>query len=147
MKKKQRWGRRWWGGLRNKNDLCTLEFSACLAVLSSCNKKDRAEFFSDIWYDCSMLSDLRLKTSDIFSSYGVTKAALFGSNARGEQGDESDIDILVELGKDLSLFDYVGLKLDLEDRLGTSVDLVQYKMVKPSLKKYILGSEKVFYQE
>ena len=87
------------------------------------------------------------KTSGILFSYGVKKAALFGSYARNQQTKESDIDILVELGnKKLSLLDYVGLKLDLEKSLGRKVDLVQYKTIKPSLKTFILKDERVFYQ-
>jgi len=71
---------------------------------------------------------------------------VFGSYARGDNKDDSDIDILVQLGKSMSLFDFVGLKLDLEDKLGTKVDLVQYKTIKPSIKDYILKDEVIFYQ-
>ena len=90
--------------------------------------------------------DLYKNTKDILSQYGVKKAAVFGSYARGSNREDSDIDILVELGKSISLFDYVGLKLDLEDTLGKKVDLVQYKTIKPSLKDYILNDEIIFYQ-
>ena len=89
--------------------------------------------------------DLYQKTSKILSSYGVKKAALFGSYARNTQSHKSDIDILVELGKKMSLLDFVGLKLDLEDVLKKKVDLVQYKQIKPSIKSYILEDESVFY--
>jgi len=89
--------------------------------------------------------DLYQKTSKILSSYGVKKAALFGSYARNTQSKSSDVDILVELGKKMSLMDYVGLKLDLEDAINKKVDLVQYKKIKPSLKTYILKDESVFY--
>ncbi|OGK14393.1 hypothetical protein A3A93_00390 [Candidatus Roizmanbacteria bacterium RIFCSPLOWO2_01_FULL_38_12] len=82
----------------------------------------------------------------MFSQYGIKKAAVFGSYARGDNKDDSDIDILVQLGKSMSLFDFVGLKLDLEDKLGTKVDLVQYKTIKPSIKDYILKDEVIFYQ-
>jgi len=91
------------------------------------------------------IQNLHKKTSKILFSYGVKKAALFGSYARNEQTTESDIDILVELGKKISLFDYVGLKLDLEDTLNKKIDLVQYKGIKPSIKNYILKDESVFY--
>lgn len=86
------------------------------------------------------------QTQPILASYGVNKAAIFGSYARGSQTKNSDIDILVELGKKLNLFDFIGLKQDLEEKLGNKVDLVQYKTIKPSLKKYILKDEVVFYQ-
>ena len=91
-------------------------------------------------------NNLYQNTKDIFSQYGVKKAAVFGSYARGDNKDDSDIDILVQLGKSMSLFDFVGLKLDLEDKLGTKVDLVQYKTIKPSIKDYILKDEVIFYQ-
>ena len=58
---------------------------------------------------------LHNQTTDVLSSYGVKKAAIFGSHARGTQKKGSDIDILVELGESMSLLDFVGLKLDLED--------------------------------
>lgn len=86
------------------------------------------------------------QTSSILSSYGVKKAAVFGSYARNTQTDKSDIDILVELGKKMSLLDFVGLKLDLEDKLNKKVDLVQYKTLKPSIKDYILKDQSVFYK-
>lgn len=85
-------------------------------------------------------------TKDIFSRYGVKKAAVFGSYARGENRNDSDIDFLVELGKSMSLLDFIGLKLDLENKLGSKVDVVQYKTIKPSLKDAILKDEVVFYQ-
>jgi len=86
------------------------------------------------------------QTNSILSSYGVKKAAVFGSYARNTQTDESDIDILVELGKKMSLLDFVGLKLELEDKLNKKVDLVQYKTLKPSIKDFILKDQLVFYQ-
>jgi uncharacterized protein len=92
------------------------------------------------------IQDLKGKTKTIFKNYGVKKAALFGSVARGEAKNDSDIDLLVELGKSLSLLDYSGLRLDLEDALGRKVDLVQYGKIKSSLKSYILRDEKVFYR-
>lgn len=90
--------------------------------------------------------ELHNQTQKIFSSYGVKKAAVFGSHARGTSTSKSDIDILVELGKTMSLLDFVGLKLDLEGKLKKKVDLVQYKTIKPSLKDHILKDETVFYQ-
>ena len=86
------------------------------------------------------------QTNSILSSYGVKKAAVFGSYARNTQTNESDIDILVELGRKMSLLDFVGLKLDLEDKLNKKVDLVQYKTLKPSIKDFILKDQSVFYQ-
>ena len=76
----------------------------------------------------------------------MRKAALFGSVARGEATKDSDIDLLVQLDKTLSLFGFIDLKLQLEDALGKKVDLVQYDGIKKSLRDYILKDEKVFFQ-
>ncbi len=86
------------------------------------------------------------KTNSILSSYGVKKATVFGSYARGSENNESDIDIIVELGKKMSLLDFVGLKLDLEDKLKRKVDLVQFKTLKPSIKDFVLKDQSIFYQ-
>lgn len=82
----------------------------------------------------------------ILKRQGVTKAALFGSVARGESKKRSDVDILVNLKKGKSLLDFVGLKLELEEKLGKKVDLVSYKAIKPRLKDIILRDEKIIYE-
>jgi uncharacterized protein len=69
----------------------------------------------------------------------VKKAALFGSMARQEFNDKSDIDILVELDDSCSLLDFIGIKIDLEDAFHRKVDLVEYKCVREELKKYIFS--------
>lgn len=79
----------------------------------------------------------------ILSRYGITKAAVFGSAAKGTCRPDSDIDLLVEIGKDLSLLDFVGLKLDLEEALNRKVDLVEYDTIKPLLREQILAEQEV----
>ena len=59
----------------------------------------------------------------------------------GEFTRKSDVDILVELGKDISLLEFVGIKDELEDSLGRSVDLVEYQAIKPRLRSRILSEE------
>jgi uncharacterized protein len=49
---------------------------------------------------------------------------VFGSVARGENREESDVDFLVEFDKGCTLFDLIGLRLDLKDLLGVEVDVV-----------------------
>jgi predicted nucleotidyltransferase len=60
----------------------------------------------------------------IASKYGATKLRLFGSVARGQAGDKSDVDILVEFKPGSSLLDHVALIQDLEELLGRKVDVV-----------------------
>ena len=67
------------------------------------------------------------KLNSFFPAYPVEKAWLFGSYARGEETDNSDIDVLVKFDEkaEVSLFDYIGIKLDLEKNLERNVDLVE----------------------
>ena len=77
----------------------------------------------------------------ILKQYHVKKASLFGSQARATQKISSDVDILVELTPQSDLFDFIGLKLDLESALHKKVDLIEYSAIKPALKDAILHSQ------
>lgn len=78
------------------------------------------------------------KSSNIIKSYGVRRIGIFGSVARGQAGDESDIDLLVEFSE--KTFDnYFELKFFLEDLFGKKVDLVIAENVKPRLKPIIFA--------
>lgn len=79
----------------------------------------------------------------IFDRYGVSKAALFGSVAKDRMRANSDIDILVQIDKDISLLDFVGLKLELEQALKRNVVLVEYDTIKSRLKENILKEQQV----
>ncbi len=59
-------------------------------------------------------------------SYGITKIGLFGSVARGEQHEGSDVDVCFE-GKALGLFTLARLKGELEDLLGVTVDILRMR--------------------
>jgi len=72
------------------------------------------------------------------SRFGVTRLALFGSYARGDQTATSDIDFIVEL-QDKTFDAYMGLKQYLEELFSCSVDLVFLHTVKSRLKSRILG--------
>lgn len=87
------------------------------------------------------ISLIQKKILPILERYGVIKASLFGSLARDEATEDSDIDLLVEIKKNISLFDFIGLKLDLEEALGKKVDLVEFKAIKPLLREYILKDQ------
>ena len=56
--------------------------------------------------------------------YGAHNVRIFGSVARGDNQDDSDIDFLVEFDKGRTLFDLVGLRLDLQELLGATVEVV-----------------------
>ena len=60
----------------------------------------------------------------IASRHHASRVRLFGSAARGEDGPDSDIDLLVDFDEDSSLFDLLRLSRDLEALLGRPVDVV-----------------------
>ena len=93
-----------------------------------------------------MIKDQRLReiakiTRPILKRNGIKRAGIFGSYARGRNKRNSDIDILVETRKNMGLFDFVGIKLELEEKLKKNVDLVEYKTIKPLIKDRILQEE------
>lgn len=81
------------------------------------------------------------KALPILKKAGVTHSSLFGSLVQGEHRSDSDIDILVDLPKSKSLFDFVDLQFKLEEALNRKVDLVEYSTIKPRLKPYILKNQ------
>jgi predicted nucleotidyltransferase len=71
------------------------------------------------------------------SEYGIERMGIFGSVARGEQTDNSDVDVCIE-SPSMSLFALSGLYLNLEKLLGTPVDIVRmHKNMNPHFKQRI----------
>jgi len=83
----------------------------------------------------------------ILKRQGVLKAAIFGSFARGEETKSSDVDILVKLSKNKSLLDLVGLRIELQDKLGRKVDVLTYNGINHRLKDIILKEQKIIYEK
>ncbi|MBF0307669.1 MAG: pilus assembly protein [Alphaproteobacteria bacterium] len=71
--------------------------------------------------------------------YPIRSMGVFGSYARGEQREDSDVDVLVELGDDLDLIAYAGLQIELSDALGVPVDLVEREALRPRLAAQVLA--------
>jgi predicted nucleotidyltransferase len=83
------------------------------------------------------IEQIKSKILPILKQAGVKKSSLFGSYVRGDQTKVSDIDILVELPKNSSLLDLIGLEIELKKATGKRVDLITYNSVNPLLKDYI----------
>lgn len=86
------------------------------------------------------LEDIKKKIRPILRKYGINKAGIFGSSARGES-IVNDLDLLVKIDKKISLLEFIGIQQELEDELGIKVDLVEYESIKPALKDEILRDE------
>jgi len=91
--------------------------------------------------------EVKRRIIPILRRYGVVKAAIFGSFVRGEAKEDSDLDLLVEFKGEKSLIDLAGLKIELEETLGISVDVLTYDSLHPLLKDRILREQEVIYEE
>jgi hypothetical protein len=69
--------------------------------------------------------------------YKPRKLGVFGSYARGENTPNSDLDILVEFGVRINLFDLVGLEQELSELLGVRVDLVTERALSPYVRPFV----------
>jgi predicted nucleotidyltransferase len=87
----------------------------------------------------AVIAELRRLKPDLERRYPIRALGVFGSYARGEQREDSDLDVLVELGDGMTLIDFAGLQLDLSDALGVSVELVEKEALKPRLAPRVLA--------
>jgi uncharacterized protein len=85
------------------------------------------------------VEEIRTKVVDLMLQRGVVHAGIFGSVARGDSTDESDVDFLVEFEKGRSLLDLAGLRLDLCEVLGRDVEVATRNSLHPVLRDQILG--------
>ena len=65
----------------------------------------------------------------------IARIILFGSVAEEKATEDSDIDILIDLDKNLSLLKLIELKIKLEKILKKKVDLIEYDLIHPLIKK------------
>ena len=85
---------------------------------------------------------LQSKRDDILriaARYGAYNVRIFGSVARGEADEQSDIDFLVNMEPGRSLFDMGGLLADLEDLLGCNVDVVTEDGLRDRIRNRVLN--------
>ncbi|HMG74816.1 MAG TPA: nucleotidyltransferase family protein [Pyrinomonadaceae bacterium] len=80
----------------------------------------------------------REEIKKLAANYGAHNVRLFGSVARGEAHSDSDIDVLVDLEPDRSLFDLGGLLMELQDLLGCRVDVVTEHGLRPRIRERVL---------
>lgn len=85
-----------------------------------------------------VLATLRLLAHDLKDQYSVKKIGVFGSVSRGDQKEESDIDILVEFSRPVGFFKFLELEEFLTSILGANVDLVTPDALKPATARRIL---------
>ena len=91
------------------------------------------------------LHEIQEVVSRLAKQYGAKRVYLFGSYARGDMTDSSDIDLRIDKG-DIRGFQLAGLLLDLEDTLGVPVDLVRTTSLDQRFLDSIRGDEVLLYE-
>ncbi|RMF96267.1 MAG: nucleotidyltransferase [Candidatus Schekmanbacteria bacterium] len=75
---------------------------------------------------------------ELSQKYGVIEVGIFGSYVKNKQDEASDVDILVDFRESVDLLTFVHLKNYLSELVGTNVDLVMKKALKPGIGRRIL---------
>jgi predicted nucleotidyltransferase len=85
------------------------------------------------------LATQRERILAIAAAHGASNLRVFGSVANGADKEGSDIDLLVDIAPGISLFEYIGLQLDMQEALGFKVDLCTEEELHPKLRARILA--------
>ena len=85
-----------------------------------------------------ILDILRDELPYLKEEFRVIRIGIFGSYANGEQGPESDIDLLVELDPPVGFFKFIALGDYLSERLGNKVDMVTPDALRPQMRSDVL---------
>lgn len=88
---------------------------------------------------------IKRTVSDLGKQYGADRMYLFGSYARGDATETSDIDIRIDPGHIRGLFQLSGLRLELENRLGLPVDLLTSDSLDEDFMNRIAKEEVLLY--
>ena len=86
--------------------------------------------------------------AEYFKTQPVLKAWLFGSYARGEEHEDSDVDLLVKFDRSLpiGLFAYLRMHRELEEKLGCKVDLIEEGTLRSAIQETANRDLKVIYE-
>ena len=93
------------------------------------------------------ITSIKENIRPVAEKYGLRRVYLFGSYARGCADEQSDIDLLIEKGKPLSMLSLSGLRLECMECLGRDVDLVTTSGIEKEFYDEICGSEILIYEK
>lgn len=96
--------------------------------------KERARPARDLG---EVIARIRAHSKELNDSFGVTRIAVFGSFARGEQRADSDVDVLVEFEEGSSPDDVLGAEERLESILARRVDMGSFEALRPRVRPYV----------
>ena len=85
-----------------------------------------------------VLRILQKERQELVDHYNISALSVFGSVARDDARQDSDVDILVEFSRPVGLFQFIELQQRLEALLGSRVDLGTPRSLKPRIKEQAL---------
>lgn len=86
-----------------------------------------------------LLSEKREEIHRVAARRGASNIRVFGSVARGEAREDSDVDLLVDLEEGRSILDHAGLMVDLQDLLGRRVDVATPDALRQRIRDRVLA--------
>lgn len=92
------------------------------------------------------IAEIKRQAEPILKAHGVARASVFGSTARGDASEASDVDLLVRFHQPKGLIAYSRLVEDLSSTLGRDVDVVTEDGLNPHLRSYVLKDTQVIYE-
>ncbi len=92
------------------------------------------------------VAEIQQKLSPLFRAHKVSRAAVFGSVARGEDVPESDVDVLISLGEPMGLISFTRFVEEAEKLLGRRVDMVTERGLNKFVRPHILRDLKTIYE-
>ena len=86
------------------------------------------------------IEDYKALILPVLKRYLIKRAAIFGSVAKGNSSENSDMDMLIEGGQGFTMFKMLSLEEEISRLINRKVDLVEYDSIKSSIRKEVLQS-------
>ncbi|MBC7765672.1 MAG: nucleotidyltransferase domain-containing protein [Hyphomonadaceae bacterium] len=93
------------------------------------------------------IEQIKAIVTPLFIAYGVTKGAVFGSYARGDETESSDVDLLFSIGKSMPLSKWHEMEDEIQKALGKRVDFVEYGTLSKRVEQEVLREAVVIYEQ
>ena len=90
--------------------------------------------------------DIKDKIISILVKHGIKRIMIFGSYARNEATQKSDLDLIVDFPEGTSLLDHIGIEIELSEALNMKIDLLSRNGISPYIKDHVLKEAIVIYE-
>ncbi len=87
------------------------------------------------------INEIRNTIRPILKKHDVRRASIFGSWARHEEKENSDLDIIIEFQGKKTLLDLAALKMDLEDTLNRDIDVITYRSLNSKIRDRVIKEQ------